>query len=204
MSWSRLPTLDGVKAGKHWLANLEPTKEARRRRGFAESKQRIEAALKGDKNLSIAFRGVIEIARWQGRVDGLREGLELHEYGERILEKKPRVFHSVVKYAITHPENVSAPEICDYLDHQISRIGAQYQSAEEATKDATERMRPPEDWGCETWNEALKNKRNNVDVFFHEATKEACSTTYNKLCAWATWGLKSKNKKKVRAAGSEG
>ena len=187
MAWSRLPTLDGVKAGKHWLANLEPGKEAKRRRSFAEFKQQIEAALPEDKNLSIAFREVIKIARWLGRVDGLGEGLELHAYGERILEKKHRAFQSVMKYAITHPDNVSAPEICDYLDEEIRRTE---QRQSEQQKQFRAKIRPPEKWGCKTWNEALKRKRSNVDVFFHEAIKEACTTTYNKLCAWRTWGLK--------------
>jgi hypothetical protein len=191
MAWSRLPTLDGVKAGKHWLANLEPSKEARRRRAFAEFKKRIEAALPQDKELSVALREVIGIAQWLGRVDGLREGLELHEYGARILEKTTPAFQSAMKYAIRNPENVSAPEICDYLDEEIRRTEERQKQHRESL---SVKIRPPEDWGCETWNEALKNKRSNVDVFVHHAVKEACSTKYNMLCAWRTWGLKRKSK----------
>jgi hypothetical protein len=200
MAWSRLPTLDGVKAGKHWLANLEPSKETRRRRSFAQFKRQIETALVLDKNLSIAFREMITIARWLGRVDGLREGLELYAYGERILEKNPRAFQSVMKYAISYPDNISAPEICDYLDEEIRRT---VQRENEQKKQFRVKIRPPEEWGCNTWNEALKRKRSNVDVFFHNAIKEACSTEYNKLCAWRTWGLKGTSKKKARAADAE-
>jgi hypothetical protein len=200
--WTRLPRLEGVKAGKHWLANLEPVKETRKRKSFAEFKQRIGFALSHDKELSAAFREFEKIAFWLGRVAGLREGLELYEYGERILEDKPRVFQSIMKYAITHPDNVSATEICDHLDKQISRIEA-YHPTQEQKEKAAPNVRPPKDWGCKTWNEALKKKRNDVDVFLHNAIEEACSTEYNKLCAWRTWGL-DKSKKKARAPESEG
>src|ERR1700739_87816 len=131
MAWTRLPTLEGVKAGKHWLANLEPAKEARKRKAFGEFKKRIGVALSHDKELSVAFREFEMVARWFGRVSGLREGLQLYEYGERILEDHPRVFQSIMKYAITHPDSVSAGEICDYLDKQISRIEAHYRKQED-------------------------------------------------------------------------
>jgi hypothetical protein len=201
MAWSRLPTLDGLKAGKHWLANLEPAKETKKRKAFAEFKERIGVALSQDKELSASFREFEKIALWLGRVAGLREGLELYEYGERILEDNPRVFQSMMKYAITHPDNVSATEICDHLDKQISRIEAYYPTQEQKEKAAVN-VRPAKDWGCKTWNEALKKERNNVDVFVHNAIEEACSTKYNKLCAWRTWGL-DKSKKEARAADVE-
>jgi hypothetical protein len=200
--WTRLPRLDGVKAGKHWLGNLEPAKEAKKRKAFADFKQRIGVALSHDKELSDSFREFEKIVFWLGRVAGLREGLQLYEYGERILEDNPRVFQSIMKYAITHPDNVSAAEICDHLDKQISRIEAYHPKQEQKEKAATN-VRPPKDWGCETWDEALKKKRNDVDVFVHNAIEEACSTEYNKLCAWRTWGLKGATRKKASAADAE-
>ena len=193
MAWSRLPRMDGLKAANHWLSNLEPAKEERKRKKYQEFRRNIEAALHRDEDLSIAFREVLKIARWLGRVDGLREGLELYEYGERILENNPPAFLAAMKYAVNNPNNVSTPEICDYLDREIERI--------EELKTADVRIRPPEQWGCKTWSEALKKKRNNVDVLFSEIRNEASSQEFATLCAWATWGVKGR--RKAHAAGSE-
>jgi len=185
--------MDGLKAANNWLSNLEPGKEERRRKKYQEFCRNIEAALQRDKDLSIAFREVLTIARWLGRVDGLREGLELYEYGERILESKPPAFLTAMRYAVSNPKNVSTPEICDYLDHEIQRI--------EQLKTADVRIRPPKQWGCKTWNEALKKKRNNLDVLFSEVRKEAESQAFATLCAWATWRVKAR--KKSTRAGSK-
>ena len=186
MSLSRIPRMDGLKAANHWLAHLEPAKEAKRRKRYTEFQQEIEAALRRDKKLLIAFREVLEIARWLGRVDGLGEGLKLYEYGLRIQEDKPPAFRAVMKYAVNNPHNVSAPEICDYLDKEILRI--------EELKTAAVRIRPPEQWRCQTWREALKRKRNNVDVFFNDAKDEAFSEKFATLMAWATWGQQKHEK----------
>src|SRR5579864_8829540 len=120
--WSRIPRLDGVKASKHWLANLEPEKEARRRSRFAEFQKKIEASLAEDKKLSIWFREVVKMAQWLGRVDGLREGLELYEYGLRIERDKTPAFRAVMKYVLRNPEKLSGSEICAHLDREMSRI----------------------------------------------------------------------------------
>ena len=190
--WSRIPRLDGVKAGKHWLANLEPEKEAKRRNRFTEFHQKIEASLARDEKLLIRFREALEISHWLGRVDGLREGLELYEYGLRIERDKTPAFRAVMRYALNNPAKLSAPEICAHLDREISRI--------KELKTADLSIGPPEQWQCQTWNEALKKKRNNVDVFFNEAKNEALSQRYATLMAWATWGTKRRRKARAAAA----
>src|SRR5258706_12570258 len=104
MSLSRIPRMDGLKAANHWLAHLEPAKEAKRTRKFSEFQRKIEAMLAHDKGLTLAFHEGIETARWLGRVDGLREGLELNESGLRSQEDKPPPFRAVLRYAINSPK----------------------------------------------------------------------------------------------------
>lgn len=190
MSWSRIPKTDGVRAGKHWLAHLEPSKEARRRKHFAESRDKIETALAHDEQLLKMFVATVDTARWLGRVDGLREGLRLYEYGLKI-EGKSAASRAVMKYVVSNavnPEKLTTKGICAHLDRELDRIKAQ--------KTAEASIRPPEAWGCETWSEARKKKRNNVDVLFSEAKAEALTEQFATLMAWATWG--EKNKKKGR------
>jgi len=54
--------------------------------------------------------------------------------------------------------------------------------------------------GCETWSEARKKKRNNVDVLFSEAKAEALTEQFATLMAWATWGEKNKKEKRQKSA----
>jgi len=185
--WSRIPTMAGIRAGKHWLANLEPTKDAKRRKQFEEFKHKIESALANDKELLHMFVATVDMARLLGRAAGLREGLKLYEYGLKI-EGKSAASRAVMKYVVSNPEKLTTLDICAHLDRELERIKAQ--------KPAEPLIGPPEAWGCETWSEARKKKRNNVDVLFSDAKAEALSQQYATLMAWATWG--EKNKKKVR------
>ena len=192
MGWSRIPKTDSVRAGKHWLANLEPTKDAKRRKQFEECKHKIEWALASDKEVLNMFVAAVEMARLLGKADGMREGLELYEYGLKF-EGKTAAFRAVMRYAVSNaanPEKLTTKEICAHLDRELERIKAQ--------GTAEPLIGPPEKWGCETWSEARKKKRNNVDVLFSEAKAEARTEQFATLMAWATWGKKNKQKERQK------
>ena len=119
-----------VRAGKHWLAHLEPSKEARRRKHFAESRDKIETALAHDEQLLKMFvvMGPERRAGWERH--GLREGLRLYEYGLKI-EGKSAASRAVMKYVVSNavnPEKLTTKGICAHLDKQLDRM----KSAEDA------------------------------------------------------------------------
>jgi hypothetical protein len=187
MSWDRIPKTDAERAGDNWLAELEPAKEEKRRKRLAQFKSRIEAALAPDKKLSKMFEAILEMTHYTGRVDGLREGLELYKYGLKI-EAKSAASRSMMKYVVNNA--ASSPEkVCAHLDRELERIDAQ------GTADAS--IRPPDAWGCKTWTEALEKKPDDVNALFYPAKKEAQSERYCTLMAWRTWGREKQ--KKVRA-----
>jgi hypothetical protein len=192
MGWSQIEKIDGLRAGDNWLAELEPAKEQKRRKRLADFQNKIEVALASDKKLSKMFEATLEMTHYTGRVDGLREGLALYEYGLQLEGRTP-AFRSVMGYivrnAIRNPESKpSNKDICEHLDKEIDRITAQ--------KTADVLIRPPKTWGCVTWMNAYENKRNDVDVLFSAARKEAVSPQYCTLRAWKTWGREKQ--KKVR------
>jgi hypothetical protein len=186
MSWSRIPK--SVRAGQHWLENLSSENNARRRKWFVDSQEKIGTALAHDKKLSEMFREILELARLFGRADGLREGLDLYKYGLRLEQDKPPAFRAIMKYVVNHsdPENISASEICTHLDRQLLRI--------EGQKTAEARIAPPEPWGCPTWADAFEKKRSNVDNFVSKAKSEALTERFATLMAWNKWGRGTRSK----------
>jgi hypothetical protein len=198
MSFSRIPKTDGMRAGDNWLADLEPTKEEKRRKKLTEFLSRIEAALASDKSLLDMFKATLEMTHYTGRVDGLREGFNLYEYGLRIQNKKTAAFRAVMKYvvnnALKNPDMTTTKNICAHLDRELERIGAQ--------KTSEAFIGPPEAWGYNRWADALKNKRNDVESLFSDARKEALGGRYCTLMAWATWGQKSGSGAKSQPKGS--
>jgi hypothetical protein len=190
MGWALIEKIDGLRAANNWLAELEPLKERRKRKKLAEFQSSIEAALAPDEKLSKMFEATLEMAHYAGRVDGLREGLGLYEYGLQIESRTP-AFRSVMRYiirnAIRNPgEKPTNEDICVHLDREIDRIKAQ--------KTAEVRIGPPEAWGCNKWTIAYNTKRNDVDVLFSDARKEAISPQYSTLRAWKTWGREKQKK----------
>jgi hypothetical protein len=169
---------------------MEPAKEEKRRKKLAQFKSEVEAALAPEKKLSKMFEAILEMTHYAGKVDGLREGLELSEYGWRIQEDKPPAFRSMMKYFVKNlrnPEKHSAEKVCHYLDKEIKNIEMHITSEVS--------IRPPDAWACETWTVALEKKRNNVEVLISEAKKEAQGERYCTLMAWRTWGWREKQKK---------
>lgn len=136
-----------------------------------------------------AFRLTINIVRQRGRVDGLREGLKLYQYGVRILERNTPLFWSIMKYAarFSDRKKPSTPQICEYLDRELRRIG-QLKTGGHNKPVKKSVIAPPESWGCDTWAEALEIKRNDVDVLFSAARAEAHSEQFATLMAWSLWG----------------
>lgn len=188
--WSRFPKVDerGLRAGNRWLRNLEPTKEAKRRVQLARCKRTIEAALASDTQLLRMFRTAVQTAHLLGRTSGLREGVDLYDYGLRIQDGKTEAYQSVMKYTINNrdnPEKLVVKEICIYLDKQLRRIKNNQNTAKC-------RIAPPDDWGCATWLDAFKKKRNDVDVLFSDAKSEAQSEQFALLMAMATWREKER------------
>jgi hypothetical protein len=168
-----------------------------------ESIKETERALATNPELVRKFHDVVEEAQFFGRVEGLREGLELYEYGLRIQEKRSDAFRAMMKFIVRCAEHsegsdlveaISAKRVCDHLDREISRIREQ--------KTSSVNIRPPENWGCTDWTEALEKKRSNVDKLLTEARFEALSQRYCTLMAWKTWGKKHKSKKHVVAGGA--
>jgi hypothetical protein len=192
MSWDPIPKTDAERAGTNWLAELEPAKEEKRRNRLAQFKSKIEAALAPDKKLSKMFEAILEMTHYAGRVDGLREGLGLYEYGLKI-EGKTAASRSMMKYVVNHA--MSTPEkVCAHLDRELERIRAQ--------KTAAASIRPPDAWECRTWTEALEKKTDDVNALFYSAKKEAQSERYCTLMAWRTWG-RNKQKKVVPGEAKE-
>jgi hypothetical protein len=189
MSWDLIPKTDGMRAGDNWLADLEPEKEEKKRKRLAEFQRKIEAALAPDKALLKMFEATLEMTHYTGRVDGLREGLELYEYALRIQDKKTAAFRAMMKYMVNNPKKVTPEAVCAHLDREIDRIKAQ--------KTAEVSIGPPEAWGCSTWTIACDTKRNDLNALFYDAKKEAQSERYCTLMAWKTWGREKQ--KKVRA-----
>lgn len=183
--WSRIPRIDekGLRASNRWLRNLEPKREAKRRLQLIEFQQRIEKTLARDQELLRTFRATIQIALLLGRTNGLREGVDLYEYGLRIQDDKTDAYRAVMKYVIKNrdnPEKLAVKEICIYLDKQISRIKNNHGRADC-------QITPPTDWGCTTWTRAFQEKRNDVDVLFSDAKAEALSEKFALLMAMAAW-----------------
>jgi len=189
MSYAIIPDLRGRRAAKHWLRNIAPDRVERMRKHYRESIKKVEHALGDEADLLRTLKSVVGNAEFFGRVRGLREGLELYEYGLRIQEKNTEAFRSVMRFVVRCAEGlerddlkkaISAQAICDYLDKEITRI--------EEQKTSSVNIRPPEKWGCKTWKEALQRKRSNVDKLLSDARSEALSQTYCTLMAWKTWG----------------
>jgi hypothetical protein len=184
MSWGLIPKTDGMRARDNWLADLQPAKEQKKRKRLAEFQGKIEAALAPDKGLLKMFELTLEMTRYTGRVDGLREGLELYEYALRIQEKKTAAFRAMMKYvvnnAVSNPKKVTPEGVCAHLDRELDRIDAQMT--------AEPLIGPPEAWGCKRWKDACDTKRNDVNALFYNAKKEALSEKYCTLMAWRTWG----------------
>ncbi|PYV68705.1 MAG: hypothetical protein DMG96_35770 [Acidobacteria bacterium] len=185
--WSIIPSLRGVRAAEHWLRNAAPDKQAQIRKDLGKNRAELEHAL-GKGPLLRTFREVLGRTELLAKVEGMREGLELYEYGLRIQNKNQHAFRSIMKYTTRCVEKyegealgeaLSAEKICDYLDEQLDRIATH--------KIAEKRIRPPKDWKCETWTEALRTHRNKAEKFIHLAKSEGLSKRYNLLMAWKTW-----------------
>jgi hypothetical protein len=200
MAWSKIPSLQGNRAADNWLHDISPEREARVRKNYDQNVSAIERTLGDDKKLLLAFRTLLAHKELFGRVKGLREGLDLYEYGMRIQEKNSEAFRSIMNYVVRkakdHPmedhdlgEAVSAQSVCTYLDKQISKVEVNWSEA--GIKESHEKriaIRPPKQWGCVTWREALKNKRNDVEKLISKAKKEGLSQEYCTLIAWKMWG----------------
>ncbi len=189
MGWNRVRKVAEAGTVKHWLQTLEPSMQAEEERQLKSSIEKVEKALAGDKELSYAFRLTLNIVRQRGRVDGLREGLKLYQYGVRILERNTPLFWSIIKYAarFSDRKKPSTPQICEYLDRELRRIG-QLKTGGHNKPIKRSVIAPPESWRCDTWAEALEIKRNDVDVLFSAARTEAHSEQFATLMAWSLWG----------------
>jgi hypothetical protein len=144
------------------------------------------------------FETIVDHARLFGRVDGLREGLDLYEYGTRIQNDNTPAFRAIMNYIVRCAEQsekaalayaISAERVCEYLDREIERIKAQQTSIA--------LIGPPPKWGCDTWKAAYERKKNSVDKLISLARKEALSERFCTLMAWKTWVKKSKPKRRA-------
>src|SRR3954453_8821537 len=99
---SRIPKTNAQRARDNWLAELEPAKEEKKRKKLTEFLSKIEAALAPDKALLDTFKATLEMTHYMGRVDGLREGFKLYEYGLRIQDKKTAAFRAMMKYVVNN------------------------------------------------------------------------------------------------------
>lgn len=193
--WSKIPNLQGLRAAKNWLRDLAPDRQERVLCKYKQDVRKIEGALREDKELLRTFQIVLEHARFFGRVDGLREGLDLYEYGTRIQNENTPAFRAIMNYIVRCAgkyekealgDVISTECVCEYLDREIERIKAQ------KTSDVL--IGPPLNWGCDTWKTAQKKKKSSVDKLISLARKEALSERFCTLMAWKTWVKKSKPK----------
>ncbi|MGA8871418.1 MAG: hypothetical protein WB460_09780 [Candidatus Acidiferrales bacterium] len=191
--WSKIPNLQGLRAAKNWLRDLAPDRQQRVQRNYDQGIRKIKAALAQDAGLLRTFQTVIEHAHFLGRVDGLREGLDLYEYGTRIQSNEnSHAFRAIMNFIVRCAEKSearpSAKEVCRHLDKEILRI------KEQITSEVL--IRPPDDWACGTWMAALTNKksRSSVHKLISRARKEALSEQYCTLMAWKTWCRENKSK----------
>lgn len=197
--WSKIPDLQGLRAAKNWLRDLAPDRQERVRRNYGQGVRSIKRALGQDRELLRTFETIVDHARLFGRVDGLREGLDLYEYGTRIQQKNTAAFQAILNYiarCVGQDEGkqkladaISAECVCKYLDREIGRIKAQ------KTSDVL--IGPPSKWDCDTWELAYEKKRSSVDKFISLARKEALSERFCTLMAWKTWVKKSKPKRRA-------
>jgi hypothetical protein len=194
--WSKIPNLRGLRAANNWLRDIAPERQVRVRRTYDQSIGKIERALAGDASLPQTFRMVVEHAQFFGRVEGLREGLDLYEYGTRIQNDNTAAFQTILNYIArcagrckteaAFDEAISAESVCVYLDREIRRTKQQITSSI--------KIKPPEPWGCDTWQDALKKKKNSVQSLVSKAKKEAISDKYCTLMAWKTWCMENRSK----------
>lgn len=197
--WSKIPDLQGKRAADNWLRDVAPERQKRVRNRYEASIEAVKQSIGNDADLLRAFKFVIDQASFLGRVAGLREGLELYEYGTRIQNENTPAFRAIMNYVVQCAEElegdalgeaVSAERVCKYLDREIERIKSQKTSAVEIT--------PPDSWACDSWCDALSRKKNNVHRLLHKARKEALSPQFCTLMAWKTWARDGNPKKRQR------
>jgi hypothetical protein len=205
--WTKIPDLRGVRAAKSWLRRVAPDRQERVRRNYDQSMRGLKRALGQDRDLLRSFENVLEEARFFGRVDGLREGLDLYEYGTRMQNDNSAPFQAVMNYIArcanqydcTNEDEkerlaaeISTKHVCEYLDKEIARIKSQ----ETEIMKMNLRIEPP--WkGCNTWKDALKKRKNNVARFVSKAKSEALSERYCTLMAWKTWCREGKTQERT-------
>jgi hypothetical protein len=197
MAWSKIPNLQGLRAAKNWLRDLAPDRQERVLRKYKQDVRKLEGALAEDKELLRTFQIVLEHSRFFGRVDGLREGLDLYEYGTRIQKENTVLFQTIMNYIARCAgqyddkkklaNEISAERVCEYLDREIERTKQQ--------KTSEIRIKPP--WGCNTWESALREKSSNVRRLISKAKSEALSEHYCTLMAWKTWCREAKPKRRA-------
>jgi hypothetical protein len=206
--WSKIPNLQGLRAAGNWLRDLAPERQERVRRNYDHGVRRIKRALGQDRELLRTFEAIVDHARLFGRVDGLREGLELYEYGTRIQQKNTAAFLAILNYIArcvgrykekqALADAISAEHVCEHLDGEIERT----KKPETPYMKIKVRIKPPAEWGCETWKEALEKKSSSVRKLISKAKKEALSNQYCTLMAWKTW-CREANLKKRAATGEQ-
>ena len=98
--WSKIPNLQGLRAANNWLRDVAPDRQERVLRKYDQGVRRIEHALAGDAEMLLTFKLAVDHARFFGRVDGLREGLDLYEYGTRIQSENTPAFRAIMSYIV--------------------------------------------------------------------------------------------------------
>ncbi len=190
--WSKIRKLRGFRAANNWLRDVAPDRQARVGRRYDEGISKIERTLARDAELLDSFRIVVKHAKFIGRVNGLREGLDLYEYGTRIQNDNTPAFRAIMNFILRQAEGyegealvkeTSAMKVCKYLDQEIERTTRQ----ETPNFRISVKIRPPEKWGCVKWKDALENKSSSVHNLISKARKEALSDQYWTLMAWKTW-----------------
>jgi len=193
--WSKIPKIFGLRAAHNWLRDIAPGRQQRVQRNYEQGVRKIKRALAQDAELLRAFQTVVQHARFFGRVEGLREGLDLYEYGTRIQNENTHAFQAIMNYIVrcagkyekkVFDDKVSAEAVCQYLDREIARTKRQITSSI--------RIKPPDNWGCDSWVSALEKKSNSVRSLISKARKEGLSDEYCTLMAWRTWVRESKSK----------
>ena len=195
MAWNRLAKFTNAD-DKHWLGCLIPQTEEENRKELYDSLRQLEVGINHDKDLLPVLRRAIDLARLAGRVEGLRDGLEMYEVGDSILNSENHALLSIIKYLHTNPTHTSSDMICNHLDRQIERV-SETQSTAEA------KICPREEWGCKSWREALERKPNDVSVLFSKARKilRDHKDELDALILWAKW--REPNRRADRKAGEK-
>jgi len=70
--WSKIPNLQGLRAGRNWLREVAPDRQERVRRKYDQGVRKIKRALAQDEEVLRTFQMIVGQARFFGRVDGLR------------------------------------------------------------------------------------------------------------------------------------